>query len=59
MPVSGLHNPFTGTQSLAPLAVLIDHIAGFANHLRRPDGHARARREPHGGCRDRDVTVRV
>jgi uncharacterized protein (TIGR00369 family) len=39
MPMSGLLNPFTGTPSLAPLAVLIDHIAGFANHLRRPDGH--------------------
>lgn len=39
MPMSALLNPFTGTPSLAPLAVLIDHIAGFANHLRRPDGH--------------------
>lgn len=39
MPVSGLCNPFTGAPSLAPLAVLVDHIAGFANHLRRPEGH--------------------
>lgn len=39
MPVSGLCNPFTGAPSLAPLAVLVDHIAGFANHARRPDGH--------------------
>ncbi|GAS99327.1 uncharacterized protein RMCC_6292 [Mycolicibacterium canariasense] len=39
MPVAGLCNPFTGAASLAPLAVLVDHIAGFANHLRRPDGH--------------------
>ncbi len=39
MPVAGLCNPFTGTPTLAPLAVLVDHIAGFANHLRRPDGH--------------------
>jgi uncharacterized protein (TIGR00369 family) len=39
MPVAGLCNPFTGAPSLAALAVLVDHIAGFANHLRRPDGH--------------------
>ncbi|MHA3018744.1 PaaI family thioesterase [Mycobacterium sp. BMJ-28] len=39
MPLAGLDNPFTGAPSLAPLAVLVDHIAGFTNHLRRPDGH--------------------
>lgn len=39
MPVAGLDNPFTATPSLAPLAVLVDHITGFTNHLRRPDGH--------------------
>lgn len=39
MPVAGMRNPFTGAASVAALAVLVDHIAGFANHLRRPDGH--------------------
>lgn len=39
MPLDGLLNPFTGSPSLGPLAVLVDHIAGFANHDRRPDGH--------------------
>lgn len=39
MPLDGLLNPFTGSPSLAPLAVLVDHIAGFANHDRRPEGH--------------------
>jgi uncharacterized protein (TIGR00369 family) len=39
MAIGGLRNPFTGAPSLAPLAVLVDHIAGFANHDRRPEGH--------------------
>lgn len=39
MPVDGLLNPFTGSATLAPLAVLVDHIAGFANHDRRPEDH--------------------
>ncbi len=39
MPVAGMLNPFTGSPSLASVAVLVDHIAGFANHDRRPDGH--------------------
>ena len=39
MPLDGLLNPFTGSASLGPLAVLVDHIAGFANHDRRPEGH--------------------
>jgi uncharacterized protein (TIGR00369 family) len=39
MAVGGLLNPFTGVPTLAPLAVLVDHIAGFANHDRRPEGH--------------------
>ncbi|MGW0162721.1 PaaI family thioesterase [Mycobacterium sp. NPDC003323] len=39
MPVTGMNNPLTGAPSLAPLAILVDHIAGFANHARRPDGH--------------------
>ncbi|MCF6389601.1 PaaI family thioesterase [Mycobacterium sp. MBM] len=39
MPLNGLLNPITGAPSLAPLAVLVDHIAGFANHDRRPVDH--------------------
>lgn len=39
MPLDGLLNPFTGAATLGPLAVLVDHIAGFANHDRRPEGH--------------------
>lgn len=39
VPIAGLSNPLTGAPALAPLAVLVDHIAGFANHARRPDGH--------------------
>ena len=39
MSVYGLLNPFTGSATLGPLAVLVDHIAGFANHDRRPKGH--------------------
>lgn len=39
MALAGLLNPFTGSATLGPLAVLVDHIAGFANHDRRPEGH--------------------
>ena len=39
MALDGLLNPFTGSATLGPLAVLVDHIAGFANHDRRPEGH--------------------
>jgi uncharacterized protein (TIGR00369 family) len=39
MLVDGLLNPFTGSATLGPLAVLVDHIAGFANHDRRPAEH--------------------
>ena len=39
MPLAGMCNPFTGAPSVAPLAILVDHIAGFANHARRPAGH--------------------
>lgn len=39
MALDGLLNPFTGSPTLAPLAVLVDHIAGFANHARRPAEH--------------------
>lgn len=39
MAIGDLRNPVTGSPTLAPLAVLVDHIAGFANHDRRPAGH--------------------
>lgn len=39
MALDSLLNPFTGSPSLGPLAVLVDHIGGFANHDRRPDDH--------------------
>lgn len=37
MPASGLVNPVTGTPTAGPLAVLVDHVAGLANHHRRAD----------------------
>src|SRR3954469_11237375 len=38
MPVHGLLNPITGTPSLGPLAVLVDHVGGLVNHYRRAEG---------------------
>src|SRR4051794_1386220 len=38
MPVHGLLSPITGTPSLGPLAVLVDHVGGLVNHYRRADG---------------------
>jgi uncharacterized protein (TIGR00369 family) len=35
MPVHGLVSPITGTPSLGPLAVLVDHVGGLVNHHRR------------------------
>jgi uncharacterized protein (TIGR00369 family) len=38
IPMSGLVNPLTGTPTVAPLAVLVDFVAGLVNHYRRaPD----------------------
>ncbi|WP_135459482.1 PaaI family thioesterase [Mycobacterium sp. DL99] len=37
IPVGGLLNPLTHVPTLAPLAMLVDHIGGLANHLRRND----------------------
>ncbi|MGB8506272.1 PaaI family thioesterase [Mycobacterium sp.] len=38
IPMSGLVNPLTGAPTLAPLAVLVDFVAGLVNHYRRaPD----------------------
>ncbi len=37
MPLAGLVNPLTGTSTVGPLAVLVDHVAGLVNHYRRAD----------------------
>jgi uncharacterized protein (TIGR00369 family) len=38
MPLAGLVNPVTGAPTVAPLAVLVDFVAGLVNHYRRaPD----------------------
>lgn len=38
IPTAGLVNPLTGLPTVAPLAMLVDHVAGAANHVRRADG---------------------
>ncbi|MBO0679835.1 PaaI family thioesterase [Mycolicibacterium sp. S2-37] len=38
LPAHGLRNPLTGLPTAAPLAMLLDHVGGLANHLRRGDG---------------------
>ena len=35
IPAAGLLNPLTGHSSIAPLAMLVDHIGGLINHARR------------------------
>ncbi|QZH66609.1 PaaI family thioesterase [Mycolicibacterium farcinogenes] len=37
IPVGGLLNPLTQAPTLAPLAMLVDHVGGLANHYRRDD----------------------
>lgn len=37
IPVGGLLNPLTHAPTLAPLAMLIDHVGGLVNHYRRDD----------------------
>lgn len=37
IPVGGLLNPLTRLPTLAPLAMLVDHVGGLANHYRRAD----------------------
>lgn len=37
IPVAGLVNPLTGAPSMAPLAMLLDHVGGLANHIRKGD----------------------
>ncbi|WP_422743847.1 PaaI family thioesterase [Mycobacterium sp. WMMD1722] len=38
VPGHGLRNPLTGQPTAAPLAMLLDHVGGLANHLRRGVG---------------------
>jgi uncharacterized protein (TIGR00369 family) len=38
IPVGGLVNPLTGAPTIAPLAMLVDHTCGLANHRRRHNG---------------------
>ncbi|MCG7596826.1 PaaI family thioesterase [Mycobacterium sp. PSTR-4-N] len=38
VPTAGLVNPLTGLPTVAPLAMLVDHVAGTANHARRAAG---------------------
>lgn len=35
IPAAGLANPLTGAATVAPLAMLVDHVCGLVNHLRR------------------------
>ncbi|PRC47741.1 phenylacetic acid degradation protein, partial [Mycobacterium sp. ITM-2017-0098] len=37
IPVRGLVNPLTGLPTVAPLAMLVDHVGGLINHARRAD----------------------
>jgi uncharacterized protein (TIGR00369 family) len=38
IPVGGMINPFTGAATIAPLAMLVDHVGGLVNHHRRNTG---------------------
>lgn len=38
LPTLGLVNPLTGLPTTAPLAMLLDHVGGLVNHLRRGEG---------------------
>lgn len=35
IPVTGMLNPLTGAPTIAPLAMLVDHVGGLVNHHRR------------------------
>ncbi|BBX19671.1 phenylacetic acid degradation protein [Mycolicibacterium duvalii] len=35
IPAAGLTNPLTGAATVAPLAMLVDHVCGLVNHRRR------------------------
>lgn len=38
IPAGGMLNPLTGSATIAPLAMLVDHIGGLINHHRREPG---------------------
>jgi len=38
IPAGGMVNPLTGAPTLAPLAMLVDHVGGLINHHRRGPG---------------------
>ena len=38
IPAGGMLNPLTGMPTVAPLAMLVDHIGGLVNHHRRGPG---------------------
>jgi uncharacterized protein (TIGR00369 family) len=37
MPIAGMRNPFTGDNTLGPLAILVDSASGMVNHMGRSD----------------------
>ncbi len=38
IPAGDMVNPFTGALTIAPVAMLVDHVGGLVNHHRRADG---------------------
>jgi uncharacterized protein (TIGR00369 family) len=38
IPAGGMVNPLTGAPTIAPLAMLVDHVGGLVNHHRREPG---------------------
>src|SRR6185503_18479630 len=38
IPAGEMINPLTGMLTIAPLAMLVDHVGGLVNHRRRADG---------------------
>ncbi len=38
IPAGQMFNPLTGAPTIAPLAMLVDHVGGLVNHHRRADG---------------------
>jgi uncharacterized protein (TIGR00369 family) len=37
MPIAGMRNPFTGDNTVGPLAILVDSASGMVNHMGRGD----------------------
>ena len=37
MPIAGMRNPFTGDNTVGPLAILVDSASGMVNHMGRSD----------------------